>query len=157
MANNENILTKKGKEDLESKLSNLINVEKPKALSDLNLARSQGDLSENADYDAAREKCQQIETEISKISYILDHSSIIESTDGAKTCRLGGGPITVKNISTKQEYTFTIVGSAEADPINGKISNTCPVAQAVIGHCEGNTVTVPVKNPYELQIKKIGA
>jgi transcription elongation factor GreA len=157
MANNENILTKKGKEDLESKLSNLINVEKPKALSDLNLARSQGDLSENADYDAAREKCQQIETEISKISYILDHSSIIESTDGAKTCRLGGDPITVKNISTKQEFTFTIVGSAEADPINGKISNTCPVAQAVIGHCEGNTVTVPVKIPYELLIKKIGA
>ena len=92
-----------------------------------------------------------------QISYILDHSSIIESTDGAKTCRLGGDPITVKNISTKQEFTFTIVGSAEADPINGKISNTCPVAQAVIGHCEGNTVTVPVKIPYELLIKKIGA
>jgi hypothetical protein len=70
MAENE-ILTKQGKIDLEKKLQNLVNVEKPKALADLNLARSQGDLSENADYDAAREKTQEIESEINQIQYTL--------------------------------------------------------------------------------------
>jgi transcription elongation factor GreA len=156
MANNENILTKKGKEELETKLDNLVNVEKPKALADLNLARSQGDLSENADYDAAREKCQQIETEISRIQYVLDHCTIVENTGSGKTCRLGGDKITVKNISNDTVYSFTIVGSAEADPMTGKISNTCPVAQAVLGHAEGDTVTVQVKKPYQLLISKIG-
>ena len=73
MADNSIVLTRKGKEELEAKLLNLKENEKPKALADLNLARSQGDLSENADYDAAREKCPQIESEITYIQYTLDH------------------------------------------------------------------------------------
>ncbi|MFA6862074.1 MAG: transcription elongation factor GreA [Bacilli bacterium] len=155
MAEQENILTKNGKKDLEDKLNLLINTEKPKALADLNLARSQGDLSENADYDAAREKTQEIETEISRIQYILDHCTVLEDSKKGNTARLGGGAITVKNIATGKEYTFVIVGSAEADPIKEKISNTCPVAQAVLNHTVGETVTVQVAKPYGLLIKKI--
>ncbi len=155
MAEKENILTKNGKKELEDKLNDLINNEKPKALADLNLARSQGDLSENADYDAAREKCQEIETEITKIQYVLDHCTIIADTKKGNTARLGGGLISVKNISTNKEYSFTIVGSVEADPLTGKISNTCPVAQAVLNHPAGDTVKVNVAKPYELLIEKI--
>ncbi len=155
MADNSIVLTRKGKEELEAKLLNLKENEKPKALADLNLARSQGDLSENADYDAAREKCQQIESEITNIQYTLDHCTIVENTTGGKTCRLGGGEITAKNLSTNQTYVFTIVGSAEADPANGKISNTCPVAQAVLGHQIGDTVIINAKTSYPLLIEKV--
>jgi transcription elongation factor GreA len=157
MAENE-ILTKQGKIDLEKKLQNLVNVEKPKALADLNLARSQGDLSENADYDAAREKTQEIESEINQIQYTLDHATVIENEnkDGSKSAKLGGDKIYATDVENGKKFEFFIVGSAEADPANGKISNTCPVALAILGHAVGDVVTVAVKKPYQLKINKIG-
>ena len=147
-------ITKKGKQELEEKLKNLIEVEQPKAFAELNFARSQGDLSENNDYDAARDKTEAIKAEIARIQYILDHHTIINEDDnnGTKVARLGGSAITVENLNTHVTYKFTIVGSVEADPINGKISNTCPVAQAIIGKKIGDEVTVPVKNPYTMKI-----
>ena len=157
--NDKEVLTKEGKENIEKKLNHLINVEKPRALSDLNLARSQGDLSENADYDAARERVQELETEIKKLQYTLDHCIVLDDGDvkagDLHTCRLGGGKITVKNIEKGTVETFSIVGSAEADPLNGKISNTCPVAIAVLGHRAGDMVEVQVKTPYSLVIENI--
>ncbi|MFA6830164.1 MAG: transcription elongation factor GreA, partial [Bacilli bacterium] len=109
------ILTKRGKIDLEKKLEDLINVEKPKALADLNLARSQGDLSENADYDAAQIKTQEIESEIQRINYTLDHCTIIENDNstGNQTAKLGGLKIHTTSMSTGKEFVFSIVGSAE--------------------------------------------
>ncbi|MFA6624722.1 MAG: transcription elongation factor GreA [Bacilli bacterium] len=156
-ANSSNIITKQGYQTLKEKLDKLVNVDKEKVLGDLALARSQGDLSENADYDAAREKLQQIETEISKIQYNLDHCTIVEETGSKGTCRLAGGTITVKNTETGIEYSFIIVGSAEADPIENRISNTCPVALACLGHSAGDTVLVEAKKPYNLLIEKVSA
>jgi transcription elongation factor GreA len=153
-----NALTRKGKEDLELKLQNLTEVEMPKANDELNFARSQGDLSENSDYDAAKEKFENIKAEIARIKYILDHHTIIEEVEdegGEKTARLGGGEITVLDLSRNKEHKFTIVGSVEANPLEQRISNTCPVAQAIIGHKVGETVTVNVKNPYKLKIVNI--
>lgn len=153
-----NALTKQGKEELEAKLKNLLEVEQPKANEELNFARSQGDLSENSDYDAAKAKTESIKNEIARIQYILDHASIIDEDEdegGVKTARLGGNKITVMDLTRKKEHSFTIVGSVESDPANGKISNTCPVAQAIIGHKVGETVTVNVKNPYKLKIVAI--
>lgn len=157
MADNTNVLTRKGKEDLEAKLDNLLKVEQPKAFAELNFARSQGDLSENNDYDAAREKTEAIKSEIARIQYILDHCTIIEENNdtGVKTARLGGGLITVENLDNHQKYSFTIVGSVEADPVNQKISNTSPVALAILGHKVGDTVTVKVRKPYEMKIVSI--
>ncbi len=157
--NDKEVLTREGKANIEKKLQHLIDVEKPRALADLNLARSQGDLSENADYDAARERVQELETEINRLQFTLDHSIILDEgsvrSSDLHTCRLGGGKITVKNIEKGTSETFTIVGSAEADPLNGKISNTCPVAIAVLGHRAGDTVEVQVKTPYSLLIERI--
>lgn len=157
MADN-NVLTKKGKEELEKKLKNLVEVEQPKAFEELNFARSQGDLSENSDYDAAREKTEAIKAEIARIQDILDHHVIIEESDTGNNkdiVRMGSGLITVTNLSTNKSYTFSIVGSTEADPVNGKISNTCPVAQAILGKKVGDQVTIPTKTPYELTIDSI--
>lgn len=150
-------ITKQGKHDLEERLKQLTSVEKPKVMEDLNLARSQGDLSENADYDAAREKLQTIETEISRIQYTLDHATIIEDVKGGdRICKIGGECIHTTNLSTGKTYSFVIVGSAEAKPSEGKISNTCPVALAVLGKEAGDEVEVDVKNPYTLRIDRIG-
>lgn len=85
-----NVLTKKGKQELEERLKYLIEVEQPKAFADLNFARSQGDLSENNDYDAAREKTESIKREIETIQYTLDHHTLIEEdVSGEKVARLG--------------------------------------------------------------------
>ena len=154
--NNENVLTAEGRQSLAAKLNNLVDIEKPKALADLNLARSQGDLSENADYDAARERCQEIESEINRIQYVLDHCVVIESSKNNKKVSLGGEKVTIKDIERNKVTSFYIVGSAEADPLNGKFSNTCPVAQACLGHVVGDTVMIHVKKPYEVIIEKIG-
>ncbi len=157
--NDKEVLTKAGKAAIEKKLAQLIDVEKPRALSDLNLARSQGDLSENADYDSARDRLQEIETEINRLQYTLDHATILDdaalSATDLKTCRLGGGKITVLNISKNTRTTFTIVGSAEANPLQGKISNTCPVALAVLGHRAGDTVEVDAVKPYSMLIENV--
>ncbi len=150
-----NVLTKQGKEDLEKKLKNLVEVEQPKAFEELNFARSQGDLSENSDYDAAREKTEAIKAEIARIQYALDHSEIIDEdigTGDAKTVRMGSYTITIKNLDTGDEYEFSIVGSSEADPMNKKISNTCPVAQAILGKKIGTVATVNAKKPYQVEI-----
>lgn len=150
-------LTKQGKLDLENRLQELTNVEKPRVMEDLNLARSQGDLSENADYDAARDKLQTIETEIQRIQYTLDHATIVEDVEGGDhVAKLGGDRIYATNLDTGKKYDFVIVGSAEAKPHEGKISNTCPVALAVIGKTEGDVVEVLVEKPYKLRIDKIG-
>lgn len=152
-----NAITKKGKEELEQKLHNLIEVEQPKANEELNFARSQGDLSENSDYDAAKEKYEAIKREIARIQNILDHHVIIEEEDdnGIKTAKLGGSTITLLDLTRNTTKDVTIVGSVEADPFHGKISNTCPVAQAIIGHKVGDVVTVNAKVPYQLKIVNI--
>lgn len=149
-------ITKQGKLDLEQRLEEL-NEEKKRVKVDLNLARSQGDLSENADYDAAREKLQEIETQISKIQYTLDHATIIDNVSGGdRVAKIGGETIHTTNLSTGKTYDFVIVGSAEAKPKEGKISNTCPVALAVLGKEAGDVVEIEVSKPYKLRIDKIG-
>ncbi|MBQ8142513.1 MAG: GreA/GreB family elongation factor [Bacilli bacterium] len=152
------ILTQKGKIEKEERLRHLIDVELPKADEELNFARSQGDLSENADYDAANAKRKAIAAEIENIKDILDHCTVIDDAEdegGVKTVRLGGGEIKVVNLDTKVEYHFSLVGSVESDPLNKKISNVSPVGQAVIGHKVGDIVEVKVKKPYKLKILSI--
>ena len=104
MAENKNVLTKQGKEDLLKRLEELTTVIKPAVLEELNLARSQGDLSENADYSAAKERSREVDEEISKIRHVLDHSIVLdgeqEKFDGKKICRLGGDKITVETVKS---------------------------------------------------------
>ena len=164
MAENKNVLTKQGKEDLLKRLEELTTVIKPAVLEELNLARSQGDLSENADYSAAKERSREVDEEISKIRHVLDHSIVVdgeqEKFDGKKICRLGGDKITVETVKSANikpfKRTFTIVGEIEANPSEGKISNTCPMAQAVLGKGEGEEVEIAANVPYKVKIVKIG-
>ncbi len=154
--NDKTVLTSDGKLRLEQRLDELKNVEKPRVLNDLELARSQGDLSENADYDAAREKQRQIEEEITKIQYTLDHCVIADTEElDPHTAHLGGGEITITNLENGRVTSFHIVGSAEADPLKGYISNSSPLAIALLGHRAGETVEVNGPKVYSVRIDSI--
>ncbi len=157
MADNEKIeLTVEGKKRLEARLQELKDVEKPRVLEALELARNQGDLSENADYDAARDKQRQIEDEISKIQYQLDHCIIIEEEADPDTAHLGGGLITIRYLESGKEFSVHIVGSAEADPLSGYISNKSELATALLGHKKGHRVVVKgPRREYEVEIISI--
>lgn len=148
-------LTKSGFEKLELELRNLIDVTRPEVIEELKNARAQGDLSENADYDAARARQAEVEGRISQIEDIIANSRIIEDkATSAKVVGLGT-KVTVKDLSNKKEDTYEIVGTVEANPLEGRISNACPLGEALIGKKAGEKVTVKVSNPYEVEILNI--
>ncbi len=140
MENNTYQLTLAGKQKLEEELERRKTEDREKILEALKEARAQGDLSENADYDAARDDQARNEQRIREIENILKNVEIIESngTD-AKNLVAIGKTVTLK-INDKDPEDYTIVGSLEADPFNKKISNESPVGRAVIGHKKGETV-----------------
>ena len=151
------LLTKSGVEKLEEERDNLINVERPRVIEELQLARSQGDLSENADYDAARDKQAQIEQRIKEIEYMLQNAEIISEEQMDLKVVKPGTTVTILDLSLDdpEEEKYTIVGSFETDPVNGKISNESPLAKALIGHGVNEIVTVGVAEAYDVKIVDI--
>ena len=151
------LLTKSGVEKLEEERDNLINVERPRVIEELQLARSQGDLSENADYDAARDKQAQIEQRIKEIEYMLQNAEIISGEQMDLNVVKPGTTVTILDLSLDdpEEEKYTIVGSFETDPVNGKISNESPLAKALIGHGVNEIVTVGVAEAYDVKIVDI--
>ena len=147
------LLTKSGVEKLEEERDNLINVERPRVIEELQLARSQGDLSENADYDAARDKQAQIEQRIKEIEYMLQNAEIISEEQMDLNVVKPGTTVTI--LDDPEEEKYTIVGSFETDPVNGKISNESPLAKALIGHGVNEIVTVGVAEAYDVKIVDI--
>lgn len=151
------LLTKSGVEKLEKERDNLINVERPRVIEELQLARSQGDLSENADYDSARDKQAQLEQRIKEIEYMLQNAEIISDDQMDLNIVKPGTTVTILDLSEKnpEPEKYTIVGSFETDPLNGKISNESPLAKALLGHGINEIVTVGVAEAYDVQIKDI--
>mgnify|MGYP002560880672 FL=1 len=151
------LLTQSGLEKLEQERDRLINVERPKVIEELQLARSQGDLSENADYDAAREKQAHLESRIKEIDYMLQNAEIISEEQMDLNVVKPGTTVTILDLSldNPEEEKYTIVGSFETDPVNGKISNESPLAKALIGHGINEIVTVGVAEAYDVKIVDI--
>lgn len=147
------ILTPEGFLKLEEELNELKTVKRPEIIKALQDARAQGDLSENADYDAARNAQAQIEAKIKELEYRLEHSEIAKTTKkGAVSV---GSTVTVVD-EYKDEDIYHIVGSAEADLFNNKISNESPIGKALLGHKTGDEVTVESPNgSYLLKIVKV--
>lgn len=151
------LLTQSGIEKLKKERDDLINIERPKVIEELQAARAQGDLSENADYDSAREKQANIEGRIKEIDNMLLHAVIIDENDIDTALVKAGATVTILDLSEEdaQPESYTIVGSFETDPKNGKISNDSQLAQAVLNHGIGEIVTVQVAEPYEVKILNI--
>ena len=147
-------VTEEGLEELKKQLDELIHVTRNEVIEELKAARAQGDLSENADYDAARDHQAQVEAKIKELEYQIKNSEIIKDKKAGKTVRIGS-TVELQELDTKHKLTYKIVGSVEADPLNGLLSNVTPLAEAILDMKAGDVVTVQVDKPYEVKILNI--
>ena len=144
-------LTQEGLDDLKKELDDLINVRRPENIQAIKEARALGDLSENAEYDAARNEQAQIEGRIKQLEKMLENVSII--TEVATETVSIGNTVSIKYVDDDEEDEYKIVGSQEADPFESKISNESPIAQALFDHSVGDIVTVESPNgSYQVEI-----
>ncbi len=145
-------LTQEGYDEIKEELDYLINTKRPENIVAIKEARALGDLSENADYDAARNEQAEIEARIKKLEAIVENVQIIEevSTD---TVGLGN-TVKISYVDDEDDLDeYKIVGSQEADPFESKISNESPIAKALLGHKKGEIVEVESPNgSYEIKI-----
>ena len=146
-------LTVEGLKKYKDELDHLVNFVRPQVTQEIVEAKAQGDLSENADYDAARNKQAEVEGRIVFLKNLIENARIIEHNDSDVVSL--GSTVTLKFLDVDMEEEYLIVGPAEADPEAGKISNACKLAQAILTHKEGEVVTVKVDNPYQVEILKI--
>lgn len=130
-------ITESGQHELERELEELKS-RRGEIADKIAAARDFGDLSENAEYDAAREAQGLLETRITEIETILQNASIIQAGNGS-TVVLGS---TVELEANGKAVTYTVVGPVEADPLEGKVSNESPIGQALMGKAVGDTVTI---------------
>lgn len=149
---NEILLTSEGKEKLEIELKKLKDVDLKEVAQEIKTARELGDLSENADYQQAREKQAFVAGKIAEIEYKLSHGTLAAKTGGSVVGV--GSKVSLKSSDGIEEYE--IVGATEADPLNGKISASSPIATAALGRKVGDKVEVETPGGVTtFEIKKI--
>jgi transcription elongation factor GreA len=137
-----NILTSEGLKKLEDELDDLIVVKRKEVAQKIKEAREQGDLSENAEYDAAKDEQRDIEARIEEIEKILKNAEIVDE-DEVNTDTINiGCQVTILDCEFDEELVYKIVGSTEANSLKGKISNESPVGRALIGKKVGEMVSV---------------
>lgn len=155
MSNKKKIdLTAEGLQQVELELKKLREEDRPRIIQAIKDARSQGDLSENADYDAAREEQAKTEARIKELEYIVENANVIEAVEGEVSI---GTTVTVQFVDDDEEEVYKIVGTTEVDVDNNMISKESPIGAALYGHVEGDTVEVKLPNGggYEIKIVKI--
>jgi len=135
-------LTAEGKKQLEEKLAYYKSVKRPEVVKKIGSAREYGDLSENSEYDAAKEEQAQIEAEISEMEDILLNCEIISKKDIDTEVVSIGTTVKLYDEEFDEEVSYKILGSTESDPANGIISNASPVGAALLGHKKGEEITV---------------
>ena len=143
MEKNKTLLTEQGYQELKDELDHLINVKRPENIKAIKDARSLGDLSENADYDAARNEQAEIEGRIKQLEKLLENVEIIDMAKQDKGTVGIGSTVSIKYMDdSDDEEEYQIVGSQEADPFAFKISNESPIAKALLSHKVGDVVSV---------------
>ena len=155
MADEKFLVTKEGLDELLKEQDNLIHVVRDEVIRELQEARAQGDLSENADYDAARDRQARVEARIRDLEAMIANAEIISEDKKAatkKTVSLGS-TVTILDMSTNEEETYNIVDSIEADPLNGKLSNITPLATSLMDHKIGDVVEIETaEEPYQVKV-----
>ncbi len=138
-------MTQEGYDELEAELEELTNVKMKEIAKKLGEAREQGDLSENAEYDAAKNEQSEIHGRIEKIKHMLKYAVVV-TYDGSEKGRIGmGSVVTLLDVEFKEEMEYKIVGATEANSLKNKLSNESPVGRAILGHKKGDTVKVETK------------
>ena len=149
------ILTEEGKLELEKRLELLKMVKRPEITERIKAAREFGDLSENAEYDAAKNEQALIEGEIVEIENKLKHAEVI-TVNTKKDVAGVGSTITFTDLTENKQYTFTVVGTTEADFKAGKISNESPIGKALLGKRVGENGTVEAPSGvYSVRLDKV--
>ena len=142
MEEKKNILTREGLKRYEDELHELKVVRRKEVAQKIKEAREQGDLSENAEYDAAKDEQRDIEARIEELEKILKNVEVVDDEDVTADRVMIGSRIKIYDVEFDEELSYKIVGSTEANSIKGKISNESPVGKALIGAHVGDTVTV---------------
>ncbi|MFO8070173.1 MAG: transcription elongation factor GreA [Alkalibacterium sp.] len=135
-------MTAQGKEKLEKELNELKSVKRKEVVERIKIARGFGDLSENSEYESAKDEQAFIEGRISTVENMLQNAEIIDSSNSKEGEVTLGRSVTFKELPDGIEEEYTIVGKAEADPFSGKISNESPIAQALLGKSIGDKVQI---------------
>ena len=149
-------LSKKGYDDLRDELSKLKTVDRPNVINQIAEARDKGDLSENAEYDAAKEAQGLLEARIAKLEVDLSNSRVIDESklDNSKVSLLS--VVTIKNLANNSEMSYTIVSESEADLSQKKISASSPIGKGLIGKEVGDIADIVVPNgTIQFEILKI--
>ena len=151
------ILTREGYDKLVKELDYYISVRRNQVAEQIAIARGFGDLSENAEYDEAKNEQSRLEAKIAEMENTL-HNCIIVEDDEVDTETVGvGNAVTVNNMNLKKEQTYTIVGANETDPRNYKISSESPIGAALLGKKVGQTVIVEAPaGQIKMKVLKIG-
>lgn len=156
MKQKEFFLTSEGYLELETELNYLKTDKRNEVLNSLKEARALGDLSENAEYDSAREEQAKLEARIKEVEYILEHATIIDDAQTEKDKVTIGSTVSLQYDGDDEVEEYRIVGSQEADPFNNKISNESPIAMAILGKKVGDMAEVDSPNEtYKVKIVKV--
>ncbi|MDR2276582.1 transcription elongation factor GreA [Vagococcus fluvialis] len=149
-------MTLEGKEKLELELEELKTVKRKEIVERIKIARSFGDLSENSEYESAKDEQAFVEGRITTLENMIRFAQIIDNNNVSKDEVSIGRTVTFVELPDGDEEEYTIVGSAEADPFSGKISNDSPIAKALIGKKLKDTVTISTPGgDMEVRIEKI--
>jgi len=147
-------LTQEGLEEIKKELEYLKTEKRAEVIQALKEARALGDLSENAEYDAARTEQGQVESRITELEKMIEQAVVIKEENTGKVSI--GTKVKIEYIEDKEEEIYSIVGTNEADPFENKISNESPLAQAIIGLKKGEKATVLCEaGNYEVKVLDI--
>ena len=146
-------VTKEGLDKLRTELDHLESVERPKISQQIAEARDKGDLSENAEYDAAKEAQGLLELKISKLQEQIANARVIDASqlDSSKVSILSS--VKIKNLANKMEMSYTLVPETEADLAKGKISVNTPIAKGLLGKKIGETAEIELPNGMKMQFE----
>ena len=150
------LITKEGYQKIKEEYQILIKVERPKIISAIEEALAHGDLKENAEYHAAKEKQGWVEGRIQRINYLLAESHIVDVSSIQDDKISFGATVTYENQDTEEKTTWQIVGEEESDIANNKISVKSPIAKALIGKSVGDELEIHIpKGTIEVEVTKL--
>ena len=155
MSNEKIVLTKEGAEKLRAEYEDLVHNQRIAIASDVEAARAQGDLSENADYHASKDKLAEIDRRIAEIEETLSNSTIVQEKSKVSKTVVIGTNVKIRDLSDNSETTYRITSTVEADPMNNVISNESPLGKALFGKRVGDIAVVKVAEEYSVEILAI--